>query len=161
MNTESTLPWFPLFEFQDFLYQSFLVLPTDAETAAAPGSAVNARKWAKGEFLCGQAFVDGGGEKYSLKATLQFAPNVELAVSITGDQGLGHAPGTFEGTGTGMDGPLKGTVYAITGWVFPEEPVTNQAARVLRVCGSVQAVRGTDANPGAEPGGMPVGNVVA
>ncbi|WP_297324637.1 hypothetical protein [Nitrosomonas sp.] len=45
------------------------------------------------------------------------------------------------------------------GWVFPEEPITNNAARVLKVSGTVRAVRGTDAKPETEPGGMPLGTV--
>jgi hypothetical protein len=45
------------------------------------------------------------------------------------------------------------------GWVFPEEPITNNAAKVLKVCGTVRSVRGTDAKLDIEPGGMPIGTV--
>ena len=31
--------WFPLFEFQDWIYQSFLVLSTPEENDALPGTA--------------------------------------------------------------------------------------------------------------------------
>jgi hypothetical protein len=40
--------WFPLFEFQDWFYQSFLLLPTTEETGALPGTAVTAKKMGKG-----------------------------------------------------------------------------------------------------------------
>ncbi|WP_297324638.1 hypothetical protein [Nitrosomonas sp.] len=53
MTTEKELPWFPLYEFQEFVYQSFLVLSIPAEIAANPGAAVTAKKWAKGDFLQG------------------------------------------------------------------------------------------------------------
>ena len=159
MTTEKELPWFPGYEFQEFIYQSFLVLPTSVEIAASPGAAVTAKKWAKGDFLQGQAFNLGGEGKYTLGATLQFDSGPRLDISVKGDKGIGHSPGTFEAIGTGIEGPLKGAIYALYGWVFPEEPITNNAARVLRVSGTVRAVRGTDAKPEIEPGGMPLGTV--
>lgn len=158
MTIEKELLWFPLYEFQEFVYQSFLVLPTPAEIAASPGAAVTAKKWAKGDFLQGQAF-QGAENTYTLSATLQFDSGPKLDVSIKGNQGIGHSPGTFEAIGTGVEGPLKGAIYSLSGWVFPEEPITNNSARVLKVCGSVRAVRGTDAKPEIEPGGMPLGTV--
>ncbi|UJP06882.1 MAG: hypothetical protein LZF84_07415 [Nitrosomonas sp.] len=137
MTTEKELPWFPGYEFQEFIYQSFLILPTPVEIAASPGATVTAKKWAKGDFLQGQAFNSGGEGKYTLGATLQFdsGPDLKLDVSIKGNKGIGHAPGTFEATGTGIEGLLKGASYALYGWVFPEEPIANNAARVLRVSG--------------------------
>jgi hypothetical protein len=160
MSTK-TDSWFPLFEFQDYAYQSFLVLPTLEEDSASPGTAVTAKKWAKGDFVCGQAFkqpfqsVDG----YALTGTLSFRPGVELEVSVMGALGLGNGPATFEATGTGKEGATKGAVYSLVGWVFPEEPIINQAARVLRICGSVRAVRGPDTNPELDLSSMPLGTV--
>ena len=152
--------WFPLFEFQDWFYQSFLVLPTTAEADAAPGTAVTAKKWAKGDFLCGQAFGSPGDTKpYSLSGVLRFAQGVELSVSVTGVNGLGTEPASFKATGTGTDGPTKGAIYELCGWVFPVLPLTNAAGKVLSVRGSVRAVRGSDTKPGTELGGMPVGTV--
>jgi hypothetical protein len=151
--------WFPLFEFQDYSYQSFLLLPTAEQDQAAPGAAIDGKKWAKGTLLCGQAFDTGGG--YRLDGTLSFRPGIELAVSAKGALGKGDAPATFEATGTGIDGPLKGAIYELVGWVFPELPIANAAGRVLSVRGSVRAVRGPDAKPEAEAGGMPLGTVGA
>ena len=158
MNIEKELPWFPLYEFQEFIYQSFLVLPTPAEIAVSPGAVVTAKKWAKGDFLQGQAF-QGDKDTYTLSATLQFDSGPRLDISVKGDQGIGHSSGTFEAIGTGIEGPLKGAIYSLYGWVFPEEPIINNAARVLKVSGTVRAVRGTDAKPEIEPGGMPLGTV--
>ena len=41
----------PAFEFQDWVYQSFLVTPVAAEWSAAPGTEVTAKKWAMGKLL--------------------------------------------------------------------------------------------------------------
>ena len=155
-----TNSWFPLFEFQDWLYQSFLVLPTNEETDAKPGSAVTAKKWARGDFLCGQAFRGvGSSGTYTLTGVLRFAPGTELNVSANGVNGLGNNPSSFEATGTGTEGPTKGAIYQLSGWLFPELPIANAAARVHSVRGSVRAVRGPDTKPGTELGGMPVGIV--
>lgn len=160
MTTDTGSPWFPLFEFQDWVYQSFLVLPIPEEIAAAPGGAVTARTWAKGAFRCGQAFTSGS-DGYDLSGILSFAPGIELYVTVKGILGKGDAPATFEATGTGMDGPTKGAVYTLLGWVFPEAPGQAGASRVLSVRGAVRAVRGPDARPETELGKMPVGTVGA
>jgi hypothetical protein len=150
--------WFPLFEFQDYSYQSFLLSPSAEQDPAKSVAVINAKEWANGALLCGQAFDTGGG--YRLDGTLSFRPGVELAVSAKGAFGKGDAPATFEATGTGVDGPLKGTIYELVGWVFPELPIANAAGRVVSVRGSVRAVRGPDTNP-AQAGGMPLGTVGA
>lgn len=160
-NTDS---WFPLFEFQKYVYQSYLALPTSEDESASPGTAVTAKKWAKGEFICGQAFGSvGGSGPYSLEGVLRFESNSEqkpeLKVSIKGVNGSGNAPASFEATGTGMDGPTRGAIYSFIGWVFPQEPIVNQSARVLRICGAVRAVRGPDTNPEIDLSGIPLGTI--
>lgn len=159
MTTATNPTWFPLFEFQDWTYQAFLLLPTALEDAAAAGGAVSARKWSRGTLMCGQAFTATDG--YRLTGTLVFKPGVELAVVASGTRGRGDAPGTFVATGTGTGGPLKGMVSELTGWMFPDLPIVNAAARVLSIHGSIRAVRGTDANPGIDPSGIPIGTVGA
>lgn len=151
--------WFPLFEFQEYVYQSYLLLPTGEQEAGQPGTAIDARKWAKGELRCGQAFATDDG--YRLDGTLVFRPGVELAVSAKGALGSGDEPATFEATGAGVEGPLQGALYHLLGWVYPELPIAGGGGRVLSVRGTVRAVRGTDANPAKEPGGMPAGTVGA
>jgi len=159
MITETTRTWFPLFEFREWTYQSFLLLPTPEQDASAPGAEVTARKWANGEFLCGQAF--GNGDGFTLSGTLAFRPGVTLAVAAKGMGGSGDAAGTFEATGTGLEGPLKGMVSRLVGWVFPQLPIQNGAARVACVRGSIWAVRGPDTRPDIDPSGMPLGTVGA
>lgn len=150
--------WFPLFEFQDWTYQSSLVLPTRAEKDAPPGGAVTAKKWAKGTLFCGQAMKTQDG--YTLSGRLAFRPGLELAVEAKGSLGADGNPASFEATGTGTDGPIKGAIYQLVGWVIPETPIENGAARVLVVQGSVRAVRGPDTKPDVELGGMPAGPTV-
>lgn len=149
--------WFPLFEFQDYIYQSFLVLPTLEENDAPPTTAVTAKKWAKGTFLCGQAFKTADG--YILDGTLSFGPDFELSVSVKGTLGTGNNPASFEATGTGTKEATKGAIYQLVGWVFPEEPIRNSSGKVLTIKGSVWAVRGPDTKPEIELGGYPIGTV--
>jgi len=151
-----TDPWFPLFEFQDWIYQSFLVLPTPKENDPLPGTVLTQQEWAKGTLLCGQAFSTDDG--YRLDGTLSFRPGFELSIRAKGALGTGKNPAPFEATGTGMEGPTKGAIYQLAGWIFPEEPISS-GARVLSVKGSVLAVRGPDTKPEIELGGKPIGTV--
>lgn len=151
-------PWFPLFEFQDWIYQSYLVLPTVQELDAVPGTAVTATKWAKGVYACGQAFVDPAAEgRYILDGVLSFAPGVTLNVSANGMYGRGATPATFEATDEGVEGPTKGAIYNLFGWIFSEQPITSGAARPNVIRGSVRAVRGPDSKPDFDLGGLPIG----
>ena len=52
-------------------YQSFLVLPTDPENAAQPGSTITAKKWAKGELYLEDAIDDDPDAVGTLRAYLQ------------------------------------------------------------------------------------------
>jgi len=124
----------------------------------ALGSAVAAKKWARGSFQCGQAF--SSGEEYTLSGKLVFKPGVELEVSVKGCQGLGWSPASFEATGKGKDGPTKGAIYCLKGWVFPSLPIISGASRPLSIKGSVRAAHGSDARPEIELGGMPGGDTV-
>ena len=161
IDTVTDLGWFPLFEFQDFTYQSFLLLPTDEEDAAKPGAVVTAKKWARGEFICGQAFRSAEGFTLMGKLIFDKDKGLELAVAASGKLGIGNAAGTFVATGTGVTGPLKGMISRLVGWVFPDVPVLNGGGRVLSVRGSTWAVRGTDTKPDVDPSGMPLDTVGA
>lgn len=151
--------WFPLFEFQDWTYQSFLLLPTPEENNALPGNVVTAKKWAMGTLVCGQALKTDDG--YVLDGKLSFSKDAELSFSAKGTFGSGNAPATFEATGIGKEDRTKGAIYHLVGWVFPELPVAHGAAKVLSVRGSVQAIRGPDSKPDIELGRMPIGTVGA
>ncbi len=113
MATDTDSTWFPLFELQDWTYQSVLVLPTSEDNAAAPGAGVTAKKWANGSLFLGQAF-EAPEEGYNLPGgRLEFAPGADLEVSAKGTKGSGNAPASFEGTGIGTVGPLKGAIYQL------------------------------------------------
>ncbi len=159
MATGENSPWFPLFEFQNYIYQSFLIVPTAEEKAAPAGVAVTAKKWSKGAFVCGQAFSVGDG--YTLSGFLRFDKGNEFTVEVKGTNGLGDSPATFEATATGTAGVVKGTISELVGWVFPENPISTGAGRVKSIQGSIRAVRGSDIDPTQDPGGVPLGTVGA
>ena len=140
----------PAFEFQDWVYQSFLVLPTPEQAKAAPGTEVAAKKWAMGKLLLSDG-VDGGAAGF-----LTFAPGVQLKVTVKNTPGKGSVPATFEATGVGAEGVTKGAEYQLTGWAF-----RGADGKVESVRGSVRAVRGPDTKPDVELGKMPVGTVGA
>lgn len=158
MPENQSAEWFPLFEFQDWSYESTLIVPTAGELQAPAGSPVTARNWAKGELLLGQALKDGSS--YHATGRLVFAPEVELEVSIRGTLGTREGPASFNAMGEGPTGRTKGTLYELIGWVFPLPPIANGAARPSSIRGSVMAVRGPDASP-ADAGGVPIGTVGA
>ncbi len=143
----SDVYFIPAFE-GSWNYQSFLLLPTDEQLAAAPGTEVSAKKWAKGELLLAD------GVEMEAAGQLTFAPGVELNVNLTFTPGEGGKPAEFKGTGTGVEGPTKGAVYQLNGWALPDA-----TGKLACVRGSVRAARGLDATPDAEPGGMPVGTI--
>lgn len=140
----------PSFE-GNWMYQSFLVLPTPSELSASPGSPITAKKWAMGRLLLAEA-----GDNMEAAGELTFQPGVELKVYVTFVPGKDGAPAKFEATGRGESGPTAGAVYELTGWAIPDA-----AGQLLKVCGSIRAVRGPDSNPAVELGRMPVNTVGA
>lgn len=149
MKTNTHLPTgTPAFGGQTWNYQSFLVLPTPEEMAAAAGTAITSKKWAKGTLR----LTDGPDA--SAKGNLTFQPGVELEVSVQTKPDLEEHRFVFEATGTGTTVPLAGCINRLAGWVF-----CDAQGRIESVRGSIHAVRGTDANPKIEPGGMPIGTV--
>jgi hypothetical protein len=141
----------PSFEFQNWTYQSFLILPTPKQLAEPPGIAVDCKKWAIGKLLLSDS-PDG----YIAAGFLTFAPGVELSVQVKGQVGKDGAPATFEAIGIGEKGVTKGAIYELNGWVFPGQDGKTESVR-----GSVRAVRGPDTSPQVELGKMPVGTVGA
>lgn len=132
-------------------YQSFLLLPTDAEFAAKPGTSVTSRKWALGQLV---VLSETEGK---FQGELVFAPSVKLDVKGRILPSTNSLPAVFEAIGEGLDGPTKGAIYKIIGWI----PTSFDGEDQLDVCGSVLAVRGSDSNPEKELGGMPVGTMGA
>lgn len=133
---------------QEWQYQSYLVLPDEAQLAAEPQVAVCARKWAKGKL----ALTDSSPGSQSV-GTLSFKVGVELKIVVKWTAGSGSTPGSFETTGLGV-GVTKGAEYQLNGWVF-----RGADGKIEKVTGAVRAVRGPDAKPEIELGGMPVGTV--
>ena len=173
-ETPPDLSRFLLFEFADFTYESFLVLPTPEQSDSPPGALVTAKKWAKGALRFGQAFFESP-HGYTVSGSLYIGPDFGatdvpyLYVFAKGTLGSRDTPATFEGEGTVdtpatfegeatvTEGKAKGAVYRLAGWVFPVPP--GDGGRVGRICGSVCAVRGPDANPGRDLAGMELGTV--
>jgi|GEM_PF-2937360 len=146
-----TNQFIPAFEFQDWTYQSFLLLPTAQEAAAAPGTNITAKKWAIGKLK-----LSDSPAGYEANGFLDFSPGVRLRVWVKGVPGNENAPATFEASGIGEEGVTKGSEYRLTGWAF-----AGTDGKVESVRGSVCAVRGPDSNPGTELGQMPIGTVGA
>jgi hypothetical protein len=133
--------WFPLFEFQKYLYRSYLLEPLEAD----PGGPVSLREWAKGELACGQAMNRGDG--FSVSGTLSLAPGVTLAVELEGKKAATGTPARVTGKGTGLEGPTAGALYELSGLVHPAPSRDPGAAQVASIRGSVTAAKG--------PGGAP------
>jgi hypothetical protein len=135
-------------------YQSFLVLPTDPENAAQPGSRVTATKWAKGELYLEDAIDDDP----DAVGTLVFpTPNgsIKLAVKVILKEGSESA--NFEAIGEVKDSTspaVNGASYALVGWASQ-----GVDGRVDKITGSVRALRGSDAQPGKDLSKMPIGTV--
>jgi hypothetical protein len=130
-----------------WVYQSFLLQPTEQDLGNKAGSTVNARKWAMGDL----SLTDGPGE-CEASGTLVFGEKAELKVTIQGTPGHGLSPATFEAVGEGVDGPLAGARYLLRGFA-----IRGNDGKLGRVHGSVFVIAGTRDKPAFEPGGMPVG----
>lgn len=133
-------------------YQSFLILPTATELDAPPGTFVTTKKWALGQL----AISDNTNDEFS--GELVFAPGVKLNVKGRVLLSTNSTPLGIEAIGEGLEGPTKGAIYRINGWVVP--PSSNQTKRP-NIHGSVLAIRGSDSKPDVELGGKPVGTVGA
>src|SRR6185295_8015199 len=116
-----------------------------------PGSAVAAKKWAMGKLLLAEA-----GDDMEAAGQLTFLPGVELQVHLTFVPGEDRGPAKIEAVGRGVSGSTAGSLYELTGWAIPDA-----SGELAEVRGSVRAVRGPDANPTVDLGGMPVNTVGA
>jgi hypothetical protein len=134
-------------------YQSFLVLPTDPENAAQPGSRVTATKWAKGQLYLEDAIDDD----LDAVGTLVFPTpkgSIKLAVKVILKEGSESA--NFEAIGEVKDSssPVNGASYTLVGWASQDVD-----GRVDKITGSVRALRGSNAQPDIELGQQPIGTV--
>jgi hypothetical protein len=134
-------------------YQSFLVLPTDPENAAQPGSTITATKWAKGKLYLEDTIDDDP----DAVGTLVFPTprsSIKLAVKVVLKEESESA--NFEAIGKVEDNtsPDNGACYILVGWASQDVD-----GRVNKITGSVRALRGSNAQPDRELGQMPIGTV--
>ena len=155
MTSNSNTIWTPRLWMQNWTYQSFLVLPTPSEEMVPPGSAITAKKWAKGNLYLETSIDTGNPDAVGLLIFPTKDGDVKLRVKASVEKGID--PVKFEATGEVQDAvPAKGAVYKLLGWAFRGED-----DKVAAVHGSVMAVRGSDSRPDVELGGMPIGTVGA
>jgi hypothetical protein len=154
--SQTSEAWFPLFEFTSFLYRSYLLMPSEAD----PSGDIEMKEWARGDFVCGQAFA-AAEDGYTLGGRLVAPGGASFEVKAQGRLGQGDLPGSFEATVEGAGGLIQGVTYRLDGLVHPMRSVNAGAARVASIRGSVKAVSGLRGKPDMEPGGAPVGTVGA
>ena len=154
MTSNASKIWTPKFWMQDWTYQSFLVLPTTTEELSLPGTAITAKKWAKGNlYLETSIDVDKDAVGFLIFPT----KDEEIRLSVKAFVDKGTSPVKFEAVGEVQDASsAKGASYKLFGWAFRGED-----DKVAKVQGSVIAVRGSDIRPDTELGGMPIGTVGA
>jgi hypothetical protein len=134
-------------------YQSFLVLPTDPENAAEPGSTITAKKWAKGELYLEDA-IDDDPDAVGKLVFPTAQGSIELAVKVVLKEESESA--NFEAIGKVEDNasPSNGVCYTLVGWASQ-----GVDGRVDKITGSIRALRGSNAQPDRELGKMPIGTV--
>ncbi|MBD2065991.1 hypothetical protein H6F93_00285 [Leptolyngbya sp. FACHB-671] len=155
MTSGTSTIWTPQFGMKNWTYESFLVLPTKSEEATPPGSTVTAKRWAQGHLYLEDS-IDIS--KPTAVGSLIFPTQVgEIRLDVKASVEEGTDSARFEATGEVKDTvPAKGAFYTLVGWAF-----RGKDDKVVRIQGSVLAVRGSDARPDVELGGMPIGTVGA
>ncbi|MBG1270415.1 hypothetical protein [Nostoc sp. WHI] len=161
MTSNSNTVWTPSFWMQGWTYQSFLILPTDPEKQSPPGTSITTKKWAKGNLYL-ETSIDPPPAPDAIGSLVIPTPpgNVKLNVKAFVERGI--SPVKFEATGEVQNAPTEtsaetnGAMYKLLGWAFRSEN-----DKVSKIEGCVIAVRGSDARPNVELGGMPVGTVGA
>jgi len=128
-----------------WVFQSYLLQPTDQDLENKAGSTINTRKWAMGDL----ALTDGPGE-CEASGTLTFAEDAVFRIAIRGEPGRGLLPATFDAVADG-EGPLAGARYLLRGFA-----IRGNDGKLGRVHGSVFVIAGTHDKPAFEPFGMPV-----
>jgi hypothetical protein len=156
MQNHSGAPWFPLFEFIDLTYWAFSVCPEGEELMGPPPGPVTAKFVSMGPITFGQAMKEAD-DRYRVDGWIETSGQGRIEVSATGRLRPDAAPATFEATCVQVNGPAKTVLFELSGWVFPEEPVRNDAARVLGVRGAVRMLG--DPASSAATGGIVRGDV--
>jgi hypothetical protein len=157
MQSGSHAPWFPLFEFTDFIYRTYQVLPEVEELMGLLGGPVTAKFSSVGSVTFGQAFREAG-DRYRVSGWIDEGGRPRIEVEATGSLRPDSTPATFEATCVEVADGVKTVVGQLAGWVFPEEPVQNDAARILSIRGSFRMASGAAA-PTDGLGGIALGDV--
>lgn len=154
MTSNASTIWIPKFWMQDWIYQSFLILPTTTEASSPPGTAVTTKKWAKGNLYL-ETSIDIDKDAVGFLTFPTRDGDIRLSVKAFVEKGTD--PAKFEAVGEVQDAsPAKGASYKLFGWAFRGED-----DKVAKVQGSVIAVRGSEVRQDIELGGMPIGTVGA
>ncbi|MEP0914749.1 hypothetical protein NDI45_28005 [Leptolyngbya sp. GB1-A1] len=157
MTSNSAPVWTPSFAMQNWVYQSFLILPTDPEKESPPGSSITSRKWAKGSLYL-ETGVDPSPAPDAVGILVFPTPRGDIKLNVKAFVEEGVSPVKFEATGEAKSDSAEtnGATYQLLGWAF-----RGKDNKVSKVEGSVIAVRGSDARPNIDLGGMPIGTVGA
>lgn len=144
----------PVFNRENWLYQSFLIPDSSERDAAAMGDTVAARKWAMGKLTLSLQENDGGASSSGIMEFPQVGPaKIELDVELMGIAARDDAPATYEINAKGK-GVIHGAQYQLTGWVTLDDQ-----GFVDRIQGSVRAVSGATVRRSVELGGEPIGTI--
>ena len=142
----------------NWVYQSFLILPTDSEKQSPAGASITARKWAKGKLHLEDAIdLPPSPDVVGSLVFPNSDGNITLNVKAFVEKGI--SPVKFEATGevkNASSPQINGAMYKLSGWAFRGE-----GDKVEKIEGCVIATRGSDARPDVELGGMPIGTVGA
>lgn len=157
MTDGSNTVWTPSFGMQGWVYQSFLVLPSEPEKQSPPGSSITAKKWAKGRLYLEDA-IDLPPLPSVIGSLVFPTPNGDIKLNVKAFVEKGISPVKFEATGEVQSAfpETNGAMYKLLGWA-----TRGEGNKVAKIEGSVIAFRGSDASPSVELGGMPVGTVGA
>jgi hypothetical protein len=157
MTSNSNTAWTPSFWMQDWTYQSFLILPTDPEKQSPPGTSITTKKWAKGNLNL-ETSIDLPPAPDAIGSLVIPTPRGNVKLNVKAFVESGVSPVKFEATGEVQNAPAEtnGAIYKLLGWAFRGED-----DKVSKIEGCIIAVRGSDASPNLELGGMPVGTVGA
>lgn len=141
----------------NWVYQSFLILPTDSEKQSPAGSSITARNWTRGKLHLEDA-IDLPPSPNVIGSLVFPNPKGDIRLNVKAFVEKGISPVKFEATGEVQHAPpeINGAMYKLLGWTFRGE-----ADKVEKIEGCVIAVRGSDTRPNVELGGMPIGTVGA
>lgn len=159
MTSNSSSVWTPSFWMHNWVYQSFLILPTDLEKQSPAGStSITARKWATGKLHL-EGAIDPPPAPDVIGSLVFPGSKGGITLKVKAFVEKGISPVKFEATGEvqNTSSPeINGAMYKLLGWAFRGE-----GDKVEKIEGCIIAIRGSDTRPDVELGGMQIGTVGA